>query len=161
MRYATVTLALAASAAAFPGMSGARAMMEEMAKAKQENMKRQSENPSPLGTISEAAGEIVDVTVQPVADIVGEAATAVLGDAPLVGKREPAPEPSATGLVGSVLGLVGTELSTLTGDIEGLLGSIAASVDPENLRPQAGYEFQAPGPNDSRGPCPVSPHEIL
>ena len=40
-------------------------------------------------------------------------------------------------------------------DVEGLLGSVAASVDPENLRPEPGYDFQAPGPDDSHGPCPA------
>ncbi|KAF2084124.1 hypothetical protein K490DRAFT_76043 [Saccharata proteae CBS 121410] len=46
------------------------------------------------------------------------------------------------------------DLSTLTNTVEGLLGSVAESVNPDNLRPEPGYEFQAPGPNDSRGPCP-------
>lgn len=45
-------------------------------------------------------------------------------------------------------------VSSLLGDVGGLLGSVAASVDPSNKRPEPGYEFQAPGPNDSRGPCP-------
>lgn len=45
-------------------------------------------------------------------------------------------------------------LSTLLSDVDGLLGSVAASVDPDNLRPQAGYTFQAPTASDSRGPCP-------
>lgn len=45
-------------------------------------------------------------------------------------------------------------VSSLVNDVEGLLGSVAASVEPDNYRPQPGYEFQAPGPNDSRGPCP-------
>lgn len=45
-------------------------------------------------------------------------------------------------------------LTSLLNDVTGLLGSVAESVDPDNARPQAGYTFQAPGPNDSRGPCP-------
>ena len=46
------------------------------------------------------------------------------------------------------------QLGALGGDLVGALGSIAASVDPDNLRPEPGYEYQEPGPNDSRGPCP-------
>ena len=55
-------------------------------------------------------------------------------------------------LSGSALsgGLIGT----LVNDVKGLLGSVASSVNPDNKRPEPGYEFQAPGPNDSRGPCP-------
>ncbi|QIX00817.1 hypothetical protein AMS68_006334 [Peltaster fructicola] len=49
--------------------------------------------------------------------------------------------------LGGILGGLG---STITG----LLGSVAAEVDLDDLRPEPGYEFQAPGPNDSRGPCP-------
>jgi len=49
-------------------------------------------------------------------------------------------------------------LSTILGDlsstVSGLLNSVAASVDPSNLRPEPGYTFTAPGPGDSRGPCP-------
>lgn len=45
-------------------------------------------------------------------------------------------------------------LGNLVGTIAGLVGSVAASVDPDNLRPEPGYEFQAPGDGDSRGPCP-------
>jgi hypothetical protein len=45
-------------------------------------------------------------------------------------------------------------LSPLLNDVSGLLGSIASSINPDNLRPEPGYEFQEPGPNDSRGPCP-------
>ena len=50
-------------------------------------------------------------------------------------------------------GLLST-VGTLVNDVTGLLGSVASSVDPDNLRPESGYTFQAPGPNDSRGPCP-------
>lgn len=45
-------------------------------------------------------------------------------------------------------------LGSLLGDVSGLLGSLASSVEPDNKRPEPGFEFQAPGPNDSRGPCP-------
>lgn len=45
-------------------------------------------------------------------------------------------------------------LGTLLNDINGLLGSVASSVSPDDARPQPGYTFQAPGPGDSRGPCP-------
>jgi hypothetical protein len=45
-------------------------------------------------------------------------------------------------------------LDGIVNDVDGLLGSIAASVDPDNKRPEPGYEFQDPGPDDSRGPCP-------
>ena len=57
---------------------------------------------------------------------------------------------------GSSLGLSDL-LSTVeatTNTVEGLLGSIAESVNPDNLRPEPGFEFVEPGPNDSRGPCP-------
>lgn len=45
-------------------------------------------------------------------------------------------------------------VSSLVNDIEGLLGSVASAVDPDNYRPEPGYDYQEPGPNDSRGPCP-------
>lgn len=45
-------------------------------------------------------------------------------------------------------------VSSLVNDVDGLLGSVASSVDPDNYRPEPGYTFMAPGPNDSRGPCP-------
>lgn len=45
-------------------------------------------------------------------------------------------------------------VGSLLNDVDGLLGSVASSVDPDNYRPEPGYEFQSPGPNDSRGPCP-------
>lgn len=116
---------------------------------KQGNMKRQTPNPSPLGGVGEALKVVVDGVVQPPATAVGEVVEGIEGEAPVIGKR-------ADGLVGSLVGLVGEELNKVVDDVNGLLTSVAASVDPENLRPQAGYEFQAPGPNDSRGPCPVS-----
>jgi len=56
-------------------------------------------------------------------------------------------------LDGLISGLTGT-LTELGSDVEGFLEFIASSVDQDNLRPEAGYLFQAPGPNDSRGPCP-------
>lgn len=64
-------------------------------------------------------------------------------------KRNPDPEPSP-----QLLGGVGGLLGSVAGDITGLLGSVASSVSPNNKRPEPGYTFQAPGPNDSRGPCP-------
>jgi hypothetical protein len=43
-------------------------------------------------------------------------------------------------------------LSNAGSDVKALLNStLALSVDPANKRPEPGYEFQAPGPNDSRG----------
>jgi len=45
-------------------------------------------------------------------------------------------------------------VSSLVSDVSGLLGSVASSIDPDNYRPESGYTFQAPGPSDSRGPCP-------
>lgn len=53
-------------------------------------------------------------------------------------------------LIGSLIGTVGA----LVGTVGGLVGSVAATVSPNNKRPEPGYDFQAPGPNDSRGPCP-------
>lgn len=61
-------------------------------------------------------------------------------------QRDAAPQPQVEkrqGLLDNVVGAVG-----------GLLGSIAQSVNPDNRRPEEGYEFIAPGPDDSRGPCP-------
>lgn len=46
--------------------------------------------------------------------------------------------------------IVGPILDT----IKGLLGSVASAVDLSNKRPEPGFDFRAPGPNDSRGPCP-------
>lgn len=57
-------------------------------------------------------------------------------------------------LVSDVGGLLGDVVGGLVETVEGLLGSVAAAVDLDNLRPEPGYEFQEPGPNDSRGPCP-------
>lgn len=68
-------------------------------------------------------------------------------------KRHPRPEPEPQVLSG--LGsTVGGVLGSLTGDIAGLLGSVASAVSLDNKRPEPGYTFKAPGPDDSRGPCP-------
>jgi len=60
-------------------------------------------------------------------------------------KRNPAPEPQLlTGVLGSLIN-----------SISGLLGSVAqGALNPDDKRPEPGYEFRAPGPGDSRGPCP-------
>ena len=74
-------------------------------------------------------------------------------------KREANPDPVAaeaatktttTTAAASTTGV----LTTLASDIAGILGSVAASVEPDNLRPQKGYTFKAPTSTDSRGPCP-------
>ncbi|KAJ0120420.1 hypothetical protein J7T55_015147 [Diaporthe amygdali] len=70
----------------------------------------------------------------------------------VVEKRSPIPDPSPQLLSG--LGGLGSVVGSLTGDITGLLGSVASAISPDNKRPEAGYTFKAPGPNDSRGPCP-------
>ncbi|KAI4723864.1 hypothetical protein E4T49_08412 [Aureobasidium sp. EXF-10728] len=63
-------------------------------------------------------------------------------------KREPQ---ILSGVSSTLTGVVGA----LVSDVRGLLGSVAEGVlNPDNKRPEAGYTFQAPGPNDSRGPCP-------
>jgi len=51
-------------------------------------------------------------------------------------------------------GVLGGLVGTLLNDAAGLTASLASAVSPDNLRPEPGYTFQAPGPNDSRGPCP-------
>ncbi|KAK2757161.1 hypothetical protein CKAH01_17035 [Colletotrichum kahawae] len=50
--------------------------------------------------------------------------------------------------------LLGGVIGGLTGTIGGLLGAVAQSINPANARPEKGFEFKAPGPGDSRGPCP-------
>jgi len=61
-------------------------------------------------------------------------------------KREA--EPQLLNPVGNLLGALGDTVS-------GLLNSVGeAIVVKSNLRPEPGYEFKAPGPGDSRGPCP-------
>lgn len=59
-------------------------------------------------------------------------------------------ETSEPGKRRQLSGVVGS----LTNTITGLLGSVANAIDPDNRRPEPGYTFQAPGPGDSRGPCP-------
>jgi len=56
---------------------------------------------------------------------------------------------SATGLLGGVASVLGTVTGDLEGVIQGLVGSVASAVDADDFRPQPGYVFQAPGPNDS------------
>lgn len=58
------------------------------------------------------------------------------------------------GLLDTVGDGVGGLLTNLGENIEGLLGGLAENVNPDNLRPEPGYVFMEPGPNDSRGPCP-------
>lgn len=67
-------------------------------------------------------------------------------------KRYPMPEANANPepQLGGLLTTVGSAANTLTG----LLGSVAGAVNPNDKRPEPGFTFQAPGPNDSRGPCP-------
>ncbi|TEA18400.1 Aromatic peroxygenase [Colletotrichum sidae] len=66
-------------------------------------------------------------------------------------KRSPEPEAKpAPQLLGSVVGAVGA----LTNTITGLLGAVAQNINPENARPEKGFDFQAPRSGDSRGPCP-------
>ncbi|RMZ00492.1 hypothetical protein D0860_07969 [Hortaea werneckii] len=71
-------------------------------------------------------------------------------------EREAAPAPEADPqlLSGGILDTVTDTVSSVVNDVQGLLGSVAAAVDQENLRPEPGFEFQPPGPGDSRGPCP-------
>jgi len=47
-----------------------------------------------------------------------------------------------------------TVVGNLLDDVEALVGSVASMIDPDNYRPEPGYDFIAPGPGDSRGPCP-------
>jgi len=57
---------------------------------------------------------------------------------------------------GSVLETVSETISALTSTVEGLLGSVAEGLlNPDDKRPEPGYDFRAPGPGDSRGPCPA------
>ncbi|KAF0322137.1 Aromatic peroxygenase [Colletotrichum sp. SAR11_59] len=50
--------------------------------------------------------------------------------------------------------LLGGVIGGLTSTITGLLGAVAQNINPANARPEKGFEFKAPGPGDSRGPCP-------
>lgn len=77
----------------------------------------------------------------------------MLRDHPQAEERATNPQSTTNPLAGA-LGQLTTTLTNTVGIVTGLLGSVASSVDPENLRPEPGYTFQAPGPNDSRGPCP-------
>jgi hypothetical protein len=68
-------------------------------------------------------------------------------------KREAAAEPEPQ--LGGLLTDLGGSLKGLGDLVGGLLNSVGnALVVGENKRPEKGYEFQAPGPGDSRGPCP-------
>ena len=67
-------------------------------------------------------------------------------------KREAAAEADPQG---SLLTGVGNTVKSLGDTVGGLLNSVGnALVVGENKRPEPGYTFQAPGPGDSRGPCP-------
>lgn len=67
-------------------------------------------------------------------------------------KREAAAEPEPQS---SVLNGVGNLVGSLGDTVGGLLNSVGnAIVVGSNKRPEPGYTFQAPGPGDSRGPCP-------
>lgn len=68
-------------------------------------------------------------------------------------KREAAaePEPQITDLLTGL----GNTVKALGDTVGGLLNSVGnALVVADNKRPEPGYNFQAPGPGDSRGPCP-------
>lgn len=68
-------------------------------------------------------------------------------------KREAAAE--ADPQLGNLLSGVGNTLKGLGDTVGGLLNSVGnALVVGENKRPEPGYTFIAPGPGDSRGPCP-------
>lgn len=71
-------------------------------------------------------------------------------------KREAAAQPEPQGgLVGGLLTGVGDTVKGLGDTVGGLLNSVGnALVVADNKRPEPGYVFQAPGPDDSRGPCP-------
>ncbi|KAI6906090.1 hypothetical protein D0869_08728 [Hortaea werneckii] len=68
-------------------------------------------------------------------------------------EREAAPEANPQ-LLGGLVDTVTDTVSSVVNDVQGLLGSVASAVDQDNLRPEPGFEFQPPGPGDSRGPCP-------
>jgi hypothetical protein len=54
-----------------------------------------------------------------------------------------------------ILNPVGTLLGALGDTVSGLLNSVGqAIVVKSNMRPEKGYNFQAPDSGDSRGPCP-------
>lgn len=55
--------------------------------------------------------------------------------------------PGLQGIASDLIGSLGKTLA-------GLPEAIAENISPDNKRPEPGYTFVAPGPNDSRGPCP-------
>lgn len=65
-------------------------------------------------------------------------------------RTTPEAQPEKRQLLSGLVPTVGSLLES----VEGLVGSVAASVDLDNKRPEPGYEFKTPGPGDSRGPCP-------
>jgi hypothetical protein len=68
-------------------------------------------------------------------------------------KREAAAE--ADPQITNLLSGVGDTVKSLGDLVGGLINSVGnALVVADNKRPEPGYEFQAPGPGDSRGPCP-------
>jgi hypothetical protein len=70
-------------------------------------------------------------------------------------QREQLANRAAEPQVGGLLSPVGNLLGSLGDVVDGLLTSVGqAIVKQDNKRPEPGYEFKAPGPNDSRGPCP-------
>ncbi|KAF1836542.1 hypothetical protein BDW02DRAFT_566968 [Decorospora gaudefroyi] len=102
-----IALALPATAAAYPGMTGAnsRAEMEEFLRAeiKRDGLENRAAEPQ------------------------------------LSSLRNP---------LGNLIGSLGNLVS-------GLLNSVGNAIVVEsNKRPEPGFQFKAPGPNDSRGPCP-------
>lgn len=55
----------------------------------------------------------------------------------------------------SLTDILGDTIGGLTSTLQGLLGSVAEGVlNPDDKRPEPGFEFKEPGPGDSRGPCP-------
>lgn len=70
-------------------------------------------------------------------------------------QREQLANRAAEAQLGGLLSPVGNLLESLGDIVDGLLSSVGqAIVKQDNKRPEPGYEFKAPGPNDSRGPCP-------
>lgn len=68
-------------------------------------------------------------------------------------KREA--EAEADPQISNLLTGVGNTLKGLGDTVGGLLNSVGnALVVADNKRPEPNYYFKAPGPNDSRGPCP-------
>lgn len=69
-------------------------------------------------------------------------------------KREAAAEADPQ-LLTNVLTGVGNSVKSLGDLVGGLVNSVGnALVVANNKRPEPGYTFKAPGPGDSRGPCP-------